>query len=122
MKHGWEKIPNWECLFVHREKGLFLSVYVDDIKLTGKKHNIDPMWKIPNKEVDLGEPTSFLFVCSKAWLALSGASAGGFVSPGSNVGLSTLAFTGVPVLAVLCLLFLTWGYPRWRLQVSFSVR
>ena len=60
MKHGWEKIPNWECLFVHREKGLFLSVYVDDIKLAGKKHNIDPMWKVLNKEVDLGEPTSFL--------------------------------------------------------------
>ena len=26
----------------------------------GKKQNIDPMWKILNKEVDLGEPTSFL--------------------------------------------------------------
>ena len=37
LKHGWEKIPNWECLFVHREIGLFLSVYVDDIKLAGKK-------------------------------------------------------------------------------------
>ena len=37
LKHGWEKIPNWECLFVHREKGLFLSVYVDDIKLAGHK-------------------------------------------------------------------------------------
>ena len=36
LKHGWEKIPNWECLFVHRQKGLFLSVYVDDIKLAGK--------------------------------------------------------------------------------------
>ena len=35
-------------------------VYVDDIKLAGKKHNIDPMWKVLNKEVDLGEPTSFL--------------------------------------------------------------
>ena len=32
LKYGGEKIPNWECLFVHREKGLFLSVYVDDIK------------------------------------------------------------------------------------------
>ena len=60
LKHGWEKIPNWECLFVHREKGLFLSVNVDDIKLAGKKQNIDPMWKVLNKEVDLGEPTSFL--------------------------------------------------------------
>ena len=37
LKHGWEKIPNWECLFVHRQKGLFLSLYVDDIKLAGKK-------------------------------------------------------------------------------------
>ena len=60
LKHGWEKIPNWECLFVHRENGLFLSVYVDDIKLAGKKQDLDPMWKLLNKEVDLGEPTSFL--------------------------------------------------------------
>ena len=60
LKYGWEKIPNWECLFVHREKRLFLSVYVDDIKLAGKKQNLDPMWKLLNKEVDLGEPTSFL--------------------------------------------------------------
>ena len=47
-------------MFVHREKGLFLSLYVDDIKLAGKKQNLDPMWKVFNKEVDLGEPTSFL--------------------------------------------------------------
>ena len=54
------RFPNWERLFVHCEKGLFLSVYVDDIKLAGKKQNIDPMWKLLNKEVDLGEPTFFL--------------------------------------------------------------
>ena len=35
-------------------------MYVDDIKLAGKKQNINPMWKVQNKEVDLGEPTSFL--------------------------------------------------------------
>ena len=46
-------------MFAHREKGLFLSVYVDDIKLAGKKQSIDPMWKVLNKEIDLGEPTSF---------------------------------------------------------------
>ena len=39
---------------------LFFWVYVDDIKLAGKKQNLDPMWKVLNKEVDLGEPTSFL--------------------------------------------------------------
>ena len=60
LKYGWEKVSDWACLFVHREKGLFLSVYVDDIKLAGKKQNLDPMWKLLNKEVDLGEPTSFL--------------------------------------------------------------
>ena len=35
-------------------------MYVDDIKLAGKKQNLDPMWKVLNEEVDLGEPTSFL--------------------------------------------------------------
>ena len=54
------KVSNCECLFVNREKGLFLSVNVDDVKLAGKKENIDPMCKVPMKEGDLGEPTSFL--------------------------------------------------------------
>ena len=31
FKHGWEEVSNWECLFVHRQKRLFVSVYVDDI-------------------------------------------------------------------------------------------
>ena len=57
VKYGWEKIPIRESLFVHREQGLFLSVNVDDIKLAGKKQNLDPMWKLLNKEVDLGQPT-----------------------------------------------------------------
>ena len=60
LKYGWEKIPNWVCFFVNREKGLFLSVYVDGKKLTGKKQNISPTRKILMKDVDLGKPTSFL--------------------------------------------------------------
>ena len=60
LKYGWKKVSNWDCLFVHREKGLFFSVHVDDIKLAGKKQSSDPMWKVLNKEVDLGGPTSFL--------------------------------------------------------------
>ena len=59
VEHGWRKIPNWECLFVNREERRFLSVYVDDIKLAWKQQNIDPMWTILVKKVDLGEPTSF---------------------------------------------------------------
>ena len=58
LKHGWEKVSNWECLLVHREKGLFLSVCGwHEICC---KETMNPMWKVPNKEVDLGEPTSFL--------------------------------------------------------------
>ena len=35
-------------------------MYVEDIKLAGKKQNMNPMWKAQTTEVDLGEPTSFL--------------------------------------------------------------
>ena len=35
-------------------------MYVEDLKLAGKKQNLNPMWKRLTKEVDLGEPTSFL--------------------------------------------------------------
>ena len=41
---------------MHRKQGLFLSMYVDDIK----KQNLNPLWKKLMKLVDLGEPTSFL--------------------------------------------------------------
>ena len=63
LKHGWEKVPNWECLFVHREKGLFLSVYVDDIKLAGKKQNINPMWKVLNKKSWFGRTNIIPWSC-----------------------------------------------------------
>ena len=35
-------------------------MYVDEVELVGMKQNIDPMWEVFMKEVDLGEPTSFL--------------------------------------------------------------
>ena len=50
LQYSWEKVSNWECLFVHREKGLFLSVWVDDIKLAGKNQNIDLMWNVSIKK------------------------------------------------------------------------
>ena len=60
LELGWEKVPNWECLFVHPKQGLFSSVYVDDIRMAGKKQNKAPVWKKLMKHVDLDEPTSFL--------------------------------------------------------------
>ena len=55
-----EKVPKWKCLFVHRKQKLFLSVYVDDIRMARKKLNLAPMWKKLIKDVDIEEPTSFL--------------------------------------------------------------
>ena len=37
LEHCWERVPNWKCLFVYREKELFVSLYMDHIKLAGKK-------------------------------------------------------------------------------------
>ena len=42
MENGWEKVSNWERSFVNKEKGLFFSVYVDEIKMAGKKPNSGP--------------------------------------------------------------------------------
>ena len=55
-----EKVPNWECLFVHRKQGLFLSENVDDIKMAERKQNMAPMRKKFMKLVDFDEPTPFL--------------------------------------------------------------
>ena len=57
---GTWKVPNWDCLYVHRKEGLFLSVYVDDIQMAGRQENVAPMGKKLMELVDLDEPTSFL--------------------------------------------------------------
>ena len=54
------KFPTGNAYSYTVKKGLFSSVYLDDINLARKKQNIDPMWNVLIKEVDLGEPTSFL--------------------------------------------------------------
>ena len=40
LSEGFEKVPGWECLFIHQELQLMLSEYVDDFKLAGKNENI----------------------------------------------------------------------------------
>ena len=54
LKLEWDKVQNWDCLFVHRIQGLFLSVSVDDIKMAGNKQNMAPMWKKLTKKVRFG--------------------------------------------------------------------
>ena len=59
MKLGFETIPGWEQLFIHRKLNLTLFVYVDDFKLAGPKQNIQKGWDLIKKAIDLDEPTDF---------------------------------------------------------------
>ena len=57
FKMSWEKLQGWECLYVHREQQLFLSVCVGDFKRVGTVENIPKMWKRMRKEIDLEPET-----------------------------------------------------------------
>ena len=50
---GFKRIPGWECLFVHFQKKLFLSVYVDDFRMAGLSSEIQSMWKLLGQALDL---------------------------------------------------------------------
>ena len=52
-KLKFETVQGWECLYFHRQKQLFLSVYVDDLKMAGKKENLAPMWELMGKHLEL---------------------------------------------------------------------
>ena len=52
----WFTIGN---AYSYTVKKVILSVYVDHIKLAGRKQNIDPMWNVLNEEVELGDPNIF---------------------------------------------------------------
>ena len=48
--------------FIVKKDYSYLCMW-DDIKLAGKKQNLDPMWKVLNNEVDLGETNIFPGSC-----------------------------------------------------------
>ena len=54
---GFARVSGWECLYYHSQHQLFLSVYVDDFKLAGNRANLQPMWDILSKRLDLDPPT-----------------------------------------------------------------
>ena len=51
-----QKMRGWDNVFQHRQKKLWLSVYVDDFKLVGDKDSIAPMWKALMRTIDLEPP------------------------------------------------------------------
>jgi hypothetical protein len=55
----FEKVKSWECLYVNRAKQLFLSAYVNEYKMVGKKANMKPMWEtLRANRLDLEPPVS----------------------------------------------------------------
>ena len=54
LQHGCEKVASWECLFVYRQKVLFLSVFVDDIKLAGRNKTLIRCGKYSTKKLIWG--------------------------------------------------------------------
>ena len=43
LGEGFVPVTSWECVYVHHEKKLLVSVYVDDFKLVGIKTSLGPM-------------------------------------------------------------------------------
>jgi hypothetical protein len=49
MEVGFEPLEGWECIYVHKQLKLFLSVYVDDFKLAGLTENLSTGWSLTVK-------------------------------------------------------------------------
>ena len=56
---GFTNIPGWECLFVHWDLQVILSVYVDDFKMAGKKERIPKAWELIRKGIKLDKVSKF---------------------------------------------------------------
>ena len=56
---GMGKSSELRVNFIEKTR-IILIGYVNDVKMTGKKQKVDPMWKKLIKHVDLDDPTSFL--------------------------------------------------------------
>ncbi len=55
---GFTTMPGWECLFVHEQLKLILSVYVDDFKLVGRQQNLQQGWDLMRQHgLVLDQPT-----------------------------------------------------------------
>ena len=54
------KVPYWDCLFVTEKKDYSCLCTWTTSKTGWKETNLDPMWTVLMKDVDLGEPTPCL--------------------------------------------------------------
>ena len=56
---GWQKVIGWECLWEHAEKSQFLSVFVDDFKMSGKATTHQKAWDEIREKLKLDDPVPF---------------------------------------------------------------
>ncbi len=54
---GFQPIDSWSSCYHHKKLNLFLSVYVDDMKLSGPEGNLDRGWDLIRKFIRLEKPT-----------------------------------------------------------------
>lgn len=68
LQCGFRKMMGWECLFVHDDLQLILSVHVDDFKLVGKSGNSTKGWNAitdTGLELDPPSPLGDYFGCGQ---------------------------------------------------------
>ena len=54
---GWQKIPNWPCVYHNPKAKALLVVYVDDFKLAAKRSDIAGLWTQLRSCINLDDPT-----------------------------------------------------------------
>ena len=56
---GFEVVPNWPSTFWHPHFKLFLTVYVDDFKMSAATQSLPQGWAMIRSKVKMDEPTAF---------------------------------------------------------------
>ena len=57
---GFEKINNWDSCYYHKETRMYMTVYVDDIRLSGPEQNFAKLWESLRKTgLRLDPPVEF---------------------------------------------------------------
>ena len=54
---GFTQIAEWRSCYFHKKLQLFLTVYVDDFKMSGPRDNVKAGWKLIRQGVKTEEPT-----------------------------------------------------------------
>jgi len=55
---GWIPIPEWQSSFFHPKLKLMVTIYVDDLKMSGPTQNMDEGWKLIKSRIQIEPPTS----------------------------------------------------------------